>query len=91
MICRQCGTEIADKALVCFRCGAPTFEAKTRPGPIRKPRRSLVPVVLTLVILILAALYMSQAASGEAPRVVSWIVVGLAVIVLAWRLLASRR
>jgi hypothetical protein len=24
MICRNCGTTIADKAIVCFRCGTPT-------------------------------------------------------------------
>lgn len=24
MVCRQCGTEIADKAIICFKCGAAT-------------------------------------------------------------------
>ena len=90
MICKQCGTEIADKALVCFRCGAATFEAKTKPAPPRRPR-SRVPVVLALLILILAALFMSQAAAGEAPRLVSWSVAGLALVVLVWRLVAGRR
>ena len=28
MRCRQCGTEIADKALICYRCGTATTEAK---------------------------------------------------------------
>jgi hypothetical protein len=32
MQCRQCGTTIADKAIVCFRCGAPTME-----GPPERP------------------------------------------------------
>ena len=27
MKCRECGTEIADKALICFRCGASVQEA----------------------------------------------------------------
>lgn len=90
MICKNCGTEIADKALVCFRCGTATFEAKTKP-PAARPRRSSVPVVLALVILVLAALFMSQAAAGEAPRIVSWVVAALAVIALAWRVLARRR
>jgi hypothetical protein len=31
MQCRSCGTEIADKALICYRCGAATTE------PVRKP------------------------------------------------------
>jgi hypothetical protein len=32
MICRNCGTTIADKAIVCFRCGTPT----DIPAPVRK-------------------------------------------------------
>ena len=31
MRCRQCGTEIADKALICYRCGAATTEATFKP------------------------------------------------------------
>jgi hypothetical protein len=31
MQCRSCGTEIADKALICFRCGAATAD------PVRQP------------------------------------------------------
>ncbi len=34
MTCRSCGTEIAEKAIVCYRCGAPTAEpAVNRPAP----------------------------------------------------------
>jgi hypothetical protein len=90
MICKNCGTEIADKALVCFRCGTATFEAKVKPGR-PAPQRSRVPVVLALLILLLAALFMSQAAAGQAPRLVSWVVAGLAVIVIAWQLFQRRR
>lgn len=31
MNCRSCGTDIADKALICFRCGAATTD------PVRQP------------------------------------------------------
>jgi len=31
MLCRSCGTEISEKALICFRCGAATTD------PVRKP------------------------------------------------------
>lgn len=31
MQCRSCGTEIADKALICYRCGTPAAEAKFKP------------------------------------------------------------
>lgn len=90
MICKNCGTEIADKALVCFRCGAATFEAKVKPGK-PAPAASRLPALIGLIILMLAALYMSQAAAGQAPRLVSWIVAGLAVMLLVWRLFRRRR
>ena len=90
MICKSCGTEIADKALVCFRCGAATFEARVKPGRAARPR-SRIPAIIALIILILAALFMSQAAAGQAPPFVSWILAGLAVIVFAWYFLQRRR
>jgi hypothetical protein len=83
MTCKHCGTEIADKALVCYRCGRATAEAATRPAPAAEPR-SRIPVVAALLVLILGAVYMAQAAAGEAPRVVSWAVAGLAAVVLVW-------
>ena len=58
MQCRQCGTEIADKAIVCFRCGAGTTDPVSKAVPIT-PRRSRRccrrPCV---VVLLLVALYM---------------------------------
>jgi hypothetical protein len=84
MTCTHCGTEIADRALVCYRCGRATAEpAIPRPAPAVRPR-SRVPVVAALLALILGAVYMSQAAAGEAPRVVSWSVAGLSAVVLVW-------
>jgi hypothetical protein len=53
MICRNCGTEIADRAIVCYRCGTSTAEPVRRPAEIR-PRR--FPVVPFLVLVILAVL-----------------------------------
>ncbi|MBS1817417.1 MAG: hypothetical protein JSU08_05790 [Acidobacteria bacterium] len=50
MQCRQCGTEIADKALICYRCGAATTEAKYK--PYEPPSsRSIAPVVIAVIIL----------------------------------------
>jgi len=31
MICKTCGTEIADRAIVCYRCGAATAEPRRHP------------------------------------------------------------
>ena len=38
MQCRNCGTEIADKALICYRCGTATTEAKFKPAPLKTRR-----------------------------------------------------
>jgi hypothetical protein len=59
MQCRQCGTEIADKALICYRCGTATTEAKFKPAPLGR-RRSPVGVfaaLATVAALAAAALY----------------------------------
>ena len=63
MRCRQCGTEIADKALICYRCGTATTEAKFKAPAAagrRRPRRplayavALVLFVLLVILLLLA-------------------------------------
>ena len=64
MQCRSCGTEIADKALICFRCGAATTD------PVRKPyvapKSSFWPaiVVALLGVAVAAATYVRTAADG---------------------------
>jgi uncharacterized membrane protein YvbJ len=61
MNCRQCGTEIADKALICYRCGTATTEARFKPATLRKrPRRgNLVIVIVVLLVLFAVALYLT--------------------------------
>jgi uncharacterized membrane protein YvbJ len=63
MQCRNCGAEIADKALICYRCGTATTEAKYRPAkprPTRSRRAPLALVVVLLLALLLAALYLMR-------------------------------
>jgi hypothetical protein len=86
MICKNCGTEIADKALICYRCGVATTEPRVRPAA-RSPQRSRWPSLLALIALALAALYMGQAASGDAPRLVGYLIAVLAVAAVVWRVL----
>jgi hypothetical protein len=64
MTCKHCGTEIADKALICYRCGNATTEPRIKPpadGPLfdrpRRPRPPLVAVVIVIVLVVLALLY----------------------------------
>jgi uncharacterized membrane protein YvbJ len=61
MQCRNCGTEIADKAIVCFRCGAATTDPVRRAVKIAPKRSPLVSLVV-MVVLVLLALYLGQAA-----------------------------
>jgi hypothetical protein len=58
MICRNCGTEIADKAIVCFRCGAGTTDPVRKPASIRSGGRrpGLLSLVLIVVLILLALL-----------------------------------
>jgi uncharacterized membrane protein YvbJ len=54
MQCRNCGAEIADKALICYRCGTATTEARYQPASIGRRRSSstlLRTIVLVMVIL----------------------------------------
>jgi hypothetical protein len=54
MICRNCGTEIADKAIVCYRCGTGTAEPVRKPADVRPRRSAAVPVLVLVVLAVLA-------------------------------------
>jgi uncharacterized membrane protein YvbJ len=62
MTCAHCGTEIADKALICYRCGRATTEPRVTPpadGPLfdrpQRTRPPLAAIILVLVLVLLAA------------------------------------
>jgi len=64
MICAHCGTEIADKALICYRCGNATTEPRVKPpaeGSLferrRRSRLPLVAIVLLILLALVAAWY----------------------------------
>jgi uncharacterized membrane protein YvbJ len=54
MKCRQCGTEIADKALICFRCGASVQEAVHKPYVAPKKKRPLIVYVIFILLVLIA-------------------------------------
>jgi hypothetical protein len=60
MKCRECGTDIADKALICFRCGAAVQEAVHKPYVAPGRKRPLIVyaifVLLVLIAIVLALL-----------------------------------
>ena len=57
MKCRSCGTEIAEKALICFRCGASVREPVHQPYVATKKKRPII-VWVIFVVLVLAAIVM---------------------------------
>ena len=59
MICRNCGTEIAEKAIVCYRCGTATADAVRKPVEVSRRRGGLVPLLILLLIA-LAALFLGD-------------------------------
>jgi hypothetical protein len=58
MKCRNCQTDIADNALICYRCGRATTDPRVKPpdqGSISAHRRrSRWPVVVVAVIVAVA-------------------------------------
>jgi hypothetical protein len=56
MVCRQCGTEIADRALICYRCGTATTEAKYKPPPPPRGLRGLPATIIAVLIAMLLLL-----------------------------------
>ena len=69
MQCRNCGTEIADKALICYRCGTATTEAKYRPyvKPKRRSTSTIVWIAIAVAVLVLLAFFLLHSTSTQAP------------------------
>ena len=64
MICRHCGTDIADKALICYRCGTATTEAKFKPADLRRRRPSSLRLFIVVMAAVLALLGLYLALGG---------------------------
>ncbi len=92
MICRNCHTEIADKALVCYRCGTPTAEAKFKPAAARRtgPRTLLLVVTLAVILIALAVAYVEYSRGAQAGTV-SGVGVAVALTVVVVRAVLRRR
>ena len=61
MTCQHCQTEIADKALICYRCGRATTEPRVAPPaptslfePGRRSRLPLIAVVIGMAVALVA-------------------------------------
>jgi uncharacterized membrane protein YvbJ len=92
MQCRNCGTEIAGKALICYKCGTATTEARYQPAalPRAASRSGLVATVIALALLVAAALYIERVSSADTSWV-TYAAVAVSVIIISIRAYARRR
>lgn len=92
MQCRNCGTEIADKAIVCYRCGHATTDPVRRAVPVK--RRSLLVPLIVAGVMLLAALALgygsTTAADPDRWKTLAGVMFGAAVMVLILGLLRRR-
>ena len=83
MKCRSCGLEIAEKAIVCYRCGTPTAEAApTRPDPVGRGRRTYVGLIVVSVMMAVGVWWLTR------PEWIGMAAAGVALVV--WQIVRSR-
>jgi hypothetical protein len=64
MVCRNCGTEIAANALICYKCGTATSEPKI-PPPAAGRRASPRLLIAVIVLAVAAAVVARMTACGS--------------------------
>jgi hypothetical protein len=93
MLCRHCGTEIADKAIICYRCGAGTTDPVRQPAQIKRRRSPLFGFV-AIALLLLLALYMGQASRTATDpnqyQTIAGLLVGAALVLFILRMVRRR-
>ena len=90
MKCRNCGTEIADKALICFRCGEATTAPRVAPPPAPR-ERGPVPVVIAILLLIAVAVMVLPELEPGTPRMAGWATLVVVTALTVWGLRPRRR
>jgi hypothetical protein len=93
MNCRQCGTEIADKALICYRCGTATTDPVYQPPSSSRPRSraSFIVTFAALVLLAIVAVVLARSSPNGTPPIVTYVIAGVAIVIVALRAYARRR
>jgi len=94
MVCKHCGTEIADKAIICYRCGAGTTDPVRQPARVTR-RRSPLLSLIAIAVMLLLALYMGQASRTAAihpnlAQTLAGVLAGAAVVLLILRVVRRR-
>jgi hypothetical protein len=93
VLCRNCGTEIADKAIVCYRCGTSTSDPVRAPASLERGRNPLLSFAVA-ALLVLLALYLGQAsrtaANPERWQTIAGLLTALALGIVVLRVLRRR-
>ena len=90
MTCKNCGTEIAEKALICYRCGTATATPRIAPPPPRKARGP-IPLILTVLVIVAAAAFLVPTFPPDSTQTIGWAFAAALVALAVWRLRPTRR
>jgi predicted amidophosphoribosyltransferase len=82
MRCADCQTEIADNALICFRCGAATSVRRREPATIQ---RRPVWLWVALLGLLALALFVDRQLESALAQVGMRLLCGAIAVALWWR------
>jgi len=86
--CRSCGAEIAEKAIVCYRCGTPTAIPQSTPPPVRRRagRPAWIAVVIILAIIAAGVWLIPKTPPASAARWSTWAALVVVTFLVVWRL-----
>jgi len=90
MKCRQCGTEIAEKALICYRCGTATTAPRIPPPP-QRPARGPLPLIVALIIIVVAAVVGVPQLPEGAARIAGYVAAVVIAAASVWKLKPTGR
>jgi uncharacterized membrane protein YvbJ len=93
MQCRSCGARIADKALICYKCGTATTEAKYQPAQLSRSssRAGLTATVIAIALILVLFIVMGRIATAETSNSLRVAAVVVAVLIVGLRAYARRR
>ena len=90
MLCKHCGTEIADNALVCYRCGRATVEPRVAPSTDGGRNWSRVIAIVMLVLAIAVSITLRKAVSDQTTRNAIGLSEVALIAILTFRIVRSR-
>jgi hypothetical protein len=88
MVCGSCGATIAEKAIVCYRCGTATAIPAPPPKPVQPSARPWPMIVLLVVVAVVLGWLASTEPAGSVRQIV-YAVIGVVALAasgaIAWR------